>query len=286
MKTFIFTTVLLLAGPLALGNNELPGDRHFVVDERYQNSHWSFSPAEILIQIQRRAAEINILTWMQLDRPAPRPSGRYHRKTHFGTWIDFPNDNTCLNTRGIVLSRDSKDPIQVYPNDPCFVSHGRWYDPYTHKEYQSAQEVQIEHVVPLKNAYISGGFEWSWNARCAYTNFLGNAYHLIPIDGPTNSEKSDSGPDKWLPPNTKYHCEYVANWLRIKAVWQLRMSEAETKAIADVVRRNRCSRDLFRMSLSEITRQRGIARQFAEICETAPQTQYPTPSQLQNALIN
>lgn len=237
-----------------LAADQLPGNKFFLVDDS--------------------KASINLLQWKQFNKKPPLPPEKYVRQKHFGVWIDFPNDHTCLTTRGLVLERESKTPIQVYPKDPCFVAQGSWFDPYTDHFYSKATEVEIDHVVPLKNAYISGAFRWPWKIRCAYFNFLGNRTHLIPIESSVNRDKSDKSIEQWLPPNQKYYCQYVSNWLRNKAIWNLMMSENEVRAIIQIVKSFRCDPNLYQMGHDELLNQRNSIREIANLCPDSPPEVY------------
>ena len=165
-----------------------------------------------------------------------------------------------------MLARETTAPIETYPNGSCSVSKGQWHDPYTNQDFVDAKLVQVDHVVPLKEAYIAGADKWSWKKRCAYFNFIGNDYHLIPVDGPTNAKKSDKGPDRWLPPSQQFHCEYVSNWLHIKAIWNLMLSEDEVLAIRQIIKTNRCNPDLFKMSSGELSRQQAAIKDIEKQC--------------------
>ena len=63
---------------------------------------------------------------------------------------------------------------------------------------------------------------------------MDNPEHLIAVDASLNRSKSDKGPDKWMPPNADYHCQYVADWRAIKQRWELDMSEREADAVVAI----------------------------------------------------
>ena len=259
---FLFST--------AYAYDQLPGDTYFLVDAPARVPALS-SPIEQLTSLMKGvSSDIDLLNWVQYNSKPPKPAEKYVRKHHFGTWIDFPNDETCLKTRALVLERDSKAPVKFYADHPCVVASGKWFDPYTNQTYLSAKEVEIEHVVPLKNAYISGAYRWAWKTRCAYFNFLENPTHLIPIEGQTNRDKSDQSVEQWLPPNQRYHCQYIANWLRVKTIWNLMMSEEETSAIESLISRYHCSADLFKMTTKELKAHRAAIKDIAAECPDSP----------------
>ena len=50
------------------------------------------------------------------------------------------------------------------------------------------------------------------------------------VETSLNRSKGDNGPDKWMPPNEEYHCQYVTDWEAIKRRWGLDMSVQEAVA--------------------------------------------------------
>lgn len=245
LKIFIFLVVDLFFS-MVLAADHLPGESYFYIKET--------------------TGDVYLLSWKKQNSHPPKPNEKYDRKKHFGVWLDFPHDNTCLTTRGLVLERDTLGPIKVYENKPCFISEGLWYDPYTDAYYDDAKEIEIDHVVPLKQAYIAGAHSWTWKQRCSYFNFLGNRNHLIPIEGKVNSAKLDNGPEEWMPPNVDYHCQYLSNWLRVKAIWKLMLSEIETKTISTINQSLTCDPKLFILYSEELKDLRSKADITAEDC--------------------
>jgi hypothetical protein len=53
--------------------------------------------------------------------------------------------------RETVLQRDGKD---VKTDDECKATSGTWYSPYDGRTLKKAEDVDIDHMVPLKNAWI------------------------------------------------------------------------------------------------------------------------------------
>lgn len=260
----IFTSTSIAA-------DRLPGKNFFSIEGSAIAAPLDVSPVQMMTDlIDPLLSDVNLLSWVEHRQAPPVPSEKYVRARHFGSWIDLPNDNTCFNVRGLVLVRDSKTPITVIPNDPCFIGKGLWLDPYTNNQYGDAKDLQIDHVVPLKAAYIAGAYKWTWKQRCAYANFMGNTKHLLPVDGKTNNKKSDSGPENWMPPNKNFSCDYVADWLSIKAVWKLMMSEDEVNAINQVIRANRCDVAKFKMSEADLKKQRQAAVELGDLCPPEP----------------
>lgn len=216
---------------------------------------------------QSQSTQVNLLHFEQTAKTFPLPPIPYNRDQHFGGWINFKNDDSCLNTRGLILKRDSSREIAV--NSNCTVTAGDWYDPYTDKNYQSATQVQIDHVVALKNAYMTGAFEWSQNKRCLYANYMGNNFHLLAVDGPQNMKKGDKSPREYIPPNEGFTCKYLQIWLKIKYIWELRLTPKELERIQTVIRDEKCDVRDFMVAQTEMDQQKKFMNDNMNLCEGA-----------------
>ena len=218
----------------------------------------------------------SLLNCKMYTRPEGLKIHNYDRKAQFGTWIDNPKDENCYNTRAVVLMRDSSKKVSFDPEDNCIVSKGHWKDDYTGQVFTNREDVQIDHFVPLKNAYMSGAYRWGPQARCLYANYLGNNFHLKAVNGTENMRKSDKSPDKYLPPNKAYTCSYLKNWLSVKFLWGLRMTAAEAKSIAITLKENNCNLQSFRISARDILNQNRFANENIDLCdEVIAQQQAP-----------
>lgn len=167
----------------------------------------------------------------------PAPSGGTYRRAAFGTaWKDI--DGNGCNQRDDVLVRDA-DPgtLHIAPQGSCDhdVLGGTWHDPYTGavttlsnaKDPYQAQQVQIDHVVPLAEAWRSGAEEWTPQQRLQYANTLAN---LLATSGPVNASKGDSDPAAWRPQQAA-QCSYATTWITIKATWKLSVDQPEVNAL-------------------------------------------------------
>lgn len=183
---------------------------------------------------------------------------RYKRVEMFGTWVNEDAPNNCYNTRAEVLIRDAKPGAKVSfaTANPCLVAKGEWADPYSATTYKLANAVQVDHVVPLKNAYRSGAYAWNQERRCHYTNYLADTNHLLAVSGHENMAKSDGSPETYLPPNPEYVCSYIANWMRIKAVWNLGYTNNEKNAIETALQNYGCAVAETRLPLRDIQKSR------------------------------
>ena len=211
---------------------------------------------------------INLLVFDHINEKFPLPAIPYNRDTHFGGWLRDNTGGTCLNTRGKVLVRDSASSVSYSPNG-CTVEGGHWDDPYTALIYTSAKDIQIDHVVALKNAYMTGAHEWDFKKRCLYANYLGNEFHLLSVNGKENLKKSDSSPSAYVPPNKTYTCQFIKVWLNIKLIWTLRETPKEREAIIKIATENNCNPQDFIISAVNLKEQRNFMADNANLCATS-----------------
>lgn len=223
-------------------------------------------------QIKLQKSDVNLLAIETVRTTFPLPVEKYDRKKHFAGWIHFADSNTCLDTRGLVLQRDSATNITTTPN--CVVTSGQWHDPYTDNTFTSSKDIQIDHVVPLKHAYMTGAFEWTHKKRCQYANNLSNHFHLLAVNGTENMRKGDRSPLEYIPPNQKMTCEYLKDWLEIKYLWSLRITPRESDKIQELVQTEHCDVKEFVIPQTEITAQVKYIKDHENICVGAALTSF------------
>lgn len=137
---------------------------------------------------------------------------------------------TC-NTRETVLKRDGTG---VVVSSACAATSGSWFSPYDGATWTAASDVDIDHMVPLKNAWISGAWAWTTAKRQSFANDLTNP-QLIAVTDNVNQSKSDKSPDAWKPPLSGYHCVYARMWVKVKYAWQLTVTSAEKAAVTTML---------------------------------------------------
>ncbi|NCX31672.1 MAG: HNH endonuclease, partial [Actinobacteria bacterium] len=163
---------------------------------------------------------IELLNTIRIERE--RPAG--YRRTLFKHWLDVDGDG--CDAREQVLKRDATGLPQVDPFK-CFVVEADWVSPYDGKKTSDRTEVDIDHVVALKEAWDSGAWGWTESQRTAYANDTSDPRSLLAVSSSSNRSKSDKDPSNWLPPLRSYWCIYVSNWISVKARWNLSMDESE-----------------------------------------------------------
>ena len=114
----------------------------------------------------------------------------YNRNAMYGRWRDADND--CQKTRDEVLAIESLIPVTMN-NAGCKVTAGLWFDPFTSLMFMDPGDVDIDHLVPLKEAHQSGAHAWDNDKRRRYTNDLDNPGHLIAVDDGTDQSKGFKG---------------------------------------------------------------------------------------------
>ena len=150
----------------------------------------------------------------------------------FPHWKDLDGDS--CDTREEVLIRDSLTKVQVDPFG-CEVVAGDWLSPYDGARWSDKGNIDIDHVVALKEAWDSGAWAWTTAQRTLYANDLSDARTLLAVTDSVNQSKSDKDPSNWLPPLASYHCTYISDWVSVKARWKLSMDQSEYGRVKKLV---------------------------------------------------
>ena len=155
-----------------------------------------------------------------------------YARTQFGD--GWATEHGC-DTRNIILNRDL---TEVTRNKKCQVVTGILHDPYTDKIIQfhrgetSSQDVQIDHVVALSDAWQTGAQNLSHSEREKLAN---DPLELLAVDGPANQQKSDGDAATWLPSNKPFRCQYVARQIAVKQKYYLWVTSAEKAAMSHIL---------------------------------------------------
>jgi hypothetical protein len=164
------------------------------------------------------------------------PKTGYEREQFGPTWSDVDRDG--CDQRNQVLARDMTDETFKPGTHDCVVLTGRLDDPYTRKTIMfkrgqgTSDDVQIDHVVALSNAWQTGAQQISAEKRKLLAN---DPLNLMAVDGPTNGQKGDGDAATWLPPNRDYRCKYVARQVAVKQKYTLWVTAAERDAMSRIL---------------------------------------------------
>lgn len=146
----------------------------------------------------------------------------------FPHWITISG---ACNTRETVLKRDGSG---VVTDSACAATSGTWYSPYDGATWHAASDLDIDHVVPLAEAWDSGASAWTTAQRQAFANDLTRP-QLIAVTDSVNQAKGDKDPAEWLPSVTGYRCTYVRAWVQVKYYYNLAVDSAEKTALTNVL---------------------------------------------------
>ncbi|MFC6091427.1 HNH endonuclease family protein [Saccharothrix lopnurensis] len=169
-------------------------------------------------------AELNALA------VASEGSSSGYSRDKFPHWITVSG---ACNTREQVLKRDGTN---VVTDSSCAATSGRWYSPYDGATWSAAADVDIDHVVPLAEAWRSGASGWTTARREQFANDLAGP-QLIAVTDNVNQAKGDQDPAQWKPPSTSYWCTYAKMWTHTKYRWGLTVNSAEKSALQTMLGR-------------------------------------------------
>lgn len=150
-----------------------------------------------------------------------------------------------------------RDGTGVVVNSACVPQSGSWISPYDNAVFTNASKLDIDHMVPLKNAWIvsliytlpitrfqhritythnqqSGAADWTADKREAFANDI-TIPQLWAVSASSNRSKADKSPDKWKPPLSSFYCTYAKSWIEVKSSYALTISSAEKTALGSML---------------------------------------------------
>ena len=164
------------------------------------------------------------------------PKTGYARSQFGPVWSDV-NRNGC-DTRNDILKRDLTNIVFKEGTRNCVVLSGELSDPYSGtlinfvKGNTTSTQVQIDHIVALGNAWVTGAFKLTLPERTALAN---DPLNLLAVQGRLNSQKQDGDAATWLPPLKSYRCKYVARQIAVKAKYGLWVTVPEKNAMKTIL---------------------------------------------------
>ncbi|MGA0209690.1 MAG: HNH endonuclease family protein [Candidatus Nanopelagicales bacterium] len=182
----------------------------------------SFALISPVLASERRDA-VRVLDALPVS---PEQASGYDRDL-FRHWSDLDGDG--CNTREQVLI-DERKAGQVRG---CDVMGGRWRSVYDGDVTSNPSSFDIDHYVPLKEAWDSGAWRWNAATRERFANDLGYAGALIAVSASSNRSKSDRDPAEWLP--ERGICAYAKTWIAVKFRWRLAVDTTEKSALRRIL---------------------------------------------------
>ncbi|MEU9405733.1 HNH endonuclease family protein [Streptomyces sp. NPDC048281] len=151
-----------------------------------------------------------------------------YSREQFRHWNRGENPTDGCDTRKEVILSEALEAPEVGPK--CALSGGRWFSEYDQKWVTSYRDLDVDHMVPLAEAWDSGAAVWTAARREAYANDQGAPNSLIAVSGSSNRSKADKDPADWMPVPVD-RCKYTVDWVADKLRWRLSADAAEVQAL-------------------------------------------------------
>jgi hypothetical protein len=148
----------------------------------------------------------------------------------FPHWKD-DDGNGCDARDDVLVKQDRSGNLTVDDCDAAMT--GEWVSMYDGETVTASGDIDIDHFVPLKEAWGSGAVDWTTEDRQVYANWQENNWHLIAVTASSNRSKSDQDPAEWMPTDEAVWCAYIWAWVEVKTEWHLSVDDAEKTALLD-----------------------------------------------------
>lgn len=171
-------------------------------------------PAESAQTVRMRAAVKHL--------PVADETRAGYDRDKFRHWVDADDD--CRDTRDEVLAEESKVSVSG-----CDITGRKWFSYYDGRTWRESSDVDIDHLVPLAEAWDSGAKRSNANTRQRYANDLSDNRALVAVTDNVNQSKSDSDIAEWLPQRSR--CRYLREWTAVKTRWSLTVNRIEKRTL-------------------------------------------------------
>jgi hypothetical protein len=130
-----------------------------------------------------------------------------------GYFPHWSRQDGCVNTRHALLRELSTIPVTMSKNG-CSVIHGRWIDPYTGITFTNPRELDIDHVIALKEIWDLEAHKWA-PGDSRFESIANDPINLFATKSSVNREKGAKGLFEWLPPAESFRCQYALRYVRV-----------------------------------------------------------------------
>lgn len=137
------------------------------------------------------------------------------------------------DTRDRVLIQEAR--VKPVVTAECRLRGGRWFSYYDGRRTANPSTFDVDHLVPLAEAWDSGARRWDAATRERFANDLGDRRTLVAVTATSNRAKSDSDPAEWLP-RRGVRCRYVREYVAVKKRWNLSVDRQEKRALLRTAR--------------------------------------------------
>lgn len=180
-----------------------------------------YMPFTVTVDAAELTAQIEALT------VAEEVEDGYDRDL-FPHWRDG-DGNGCDARDDVLVAQDRSGGLSVEDCDGSMA--GQWVSMFDGETVTDSSDLDIDHLVPLKEAWVSGARDWPTAEREAFANSLEEPWHLLAVTASSNRSKSDQDPAEWMPPLADVECAYVWAWVQVKTEWDLTVDQAEADAL-------------------------------------------------------
>ena len=174
-------------------------------------------------QAAQREPALRVLNSLPVS---PEQASGYDRDL-FRHWSDL-DGNGCDTREDVLAAERTAGRVR-----DCTVVGGSWFSRYDGETTSVSRGFDIDHMVPLKEAWDSGAWRWDPRTREAFANDVGYAGSLIAVTAGSNRSKSDRDPTEWLPDRDV--CWYAKTWVAVKYRWRLAVDSAEKSALTRIL---------------------------------------------------
>jgi hypothetical protein len=209
------------------------------------------------VGVPTAATARNLLARLALTTVAPPTPYSQAQRDAFGDWRQR---NNC-STRDWVLRDDALTAAQgatqaLTPKFGCPVTAGSWEWPYeavqsvhaytTQAAIAGTGGMQIDHIVPIGDAYNSGAWNWSPTQKSDFYNDV-SLPQLMSVSQASNGSKGDRSPDEWMPQGYPanafptaaaghdFACVYDQMWVAVKYEWRLTITAPEQAELSGLL---------------------------------------------------
>ena len=137
-------------------------------------------------------------------------------------------DQDCQSTRQEVLILTSRTPVKFTNPRNCVVRSGMWLDEYTGNEFEIANKIDIDHIIPRLYAHSYGGDRWSAQKKAQFSN---DPINLILTSRKELRKKNQKGLARYLP-RDEFVCEYIALWNSIAKRYELEIDRRDKRVLS------------------------------------------------------
>lgn len=188
-----------------------------------------------------RATALKRLAKLKTVEHDPAVEASYMRGNFGHGWKDNDKDGQDERQECLIRYHETRRADLTFETSAeRRVESGSWFCKFTGETFTDPGDLDIDHFVPLKAAWLAGAHAWDKDRLSQYSNGWGirstrRRSWLIPVSASANRSKGAKGPDEWMPPRVAYYVNYAATWIRTKAYWKLSVTAAERVALEDML---------------------------------------------------